>query len=591
MIFLTMTNELHHLIWSSASLIGFEQYLVIVKDYNTIYFIYLLFALTLIIAGVILISLKIYEIFRKKAKRELWKYFLLIFYISIPLLITLLNYFNLDPFPLLEEVPIVTAISTILLIPILNRNILRDIMPFAFDTVFNNIKDGMIVLDKNGRILKVNPIVQKMISKFNKDNNLNYSVDLLLEKIKRNGMSDKNEFVFNNNGNKQIFDLQISKITRTASRPIGEVLLLRDVTRIKDANKNIEYLSFHDCLTGLYNRAFFEEELRRLNSERLLPLSIIVGDVDGLKLINDAFGHKSGDNVLVKIAKILKKCCRKEDILARWGGDEFIMILPNTSNPEAIKISERINNRCNIESSDLAPLNISLGVYTKMFSSQDINEVIKTAEDKMYHHKLIKGQSIRSTIISSLEKALMERDYETSEHIKRIKQFSLLIGKEMDLDESMCDELELLSSLHDIGKIAISDNIIFKPGSLTDEERSIVRKHSEIGYRIAESAPELRSIAKSVSAHHEWWDGSGYPLGLKGKEIPLIARIISVVDSYDVMINDRPYKKAMSPDEAIAELMKCSGTQFDPEIVKFFINALRKSKEDLKEAVLPEGQV
>jgi len=350
--------------------------------------------------------------------------------------------------------------------------------------------------------------------------------------------------------------------------------IVRDITERKKSQENIEYLSFHDSLTGLYNRAYFEEELKRLDAPRLIPICIVMGDLNGLKIINDAYGHEVGDILLKKIADILKSCFRKSDIVARWGGDEFVIILPKITIENTDEIIERIKKSCIENSSESMPLSISMGVAAKTDASQEIKEIMKKAEDNMYKHKLSEKQGIQSSIISSLEKTLDKKNYETEKHIKRIKDMALRLGNLLKLPENKINELTLLATLHDIGKISIADNILSKSGKLTPDEWDLIKKHPEVGYRIAESSSELAFIAEDILAHHEWWDGGGYPRGLKGDDIPLSSRIIAVIDAYDAMINDKPYRKAITKDEAIEELKRCSGTQFDPEIVEQFIKVL-----------------
>nr|MBC8386632.1 HD-GYP domain-containing protein [Actinomycetota bacterium] len=216
--------------------------------------------------------------------------------------------------------------------------------------------------------------------------------------------------------------------------------------------------------------------------------------------------------------------------------------------------------------------------------------VIKEAEDRMYKHKLIENKSVRSSIITSLEKALAERDYETEEHTRRMKKYAILFGKALKLPDSKLDELSLLSTLHDIGKIAIPDNIILKPAELTEKERELIKKHSEIGYRIAMSTAELAPIADAILHHHERWDGNGYPYGLKGEKIPLTSRIIFIVDAYDAITNDRPYRKASSKEFALSEINRCSGLQFDPNITGIFINQVIHEGSNIKYYMKVEKQ-
>ncbi len=359
----------------------------------------------------------------------------------------------------------------------------------------------------------------------------------------------------------------------TLLKLLGEILI--NVLERKKTEEEIKKLSLKDKLTGLYNRAYFEEELKRLNTKRQLPLSFIMGDVNGLKLINDAFGPREGDNLLKKIARILKNCCRKEDIIARWGGDEFSILLPKTTDKDSEEILNRLRDAFHRTKSHKIPVSISLGTSTKKNYDYNIRTVIKEAEDWMYRRKLLERKSISSSIISSLERTLQEKSYETEEHAVRMRKMALELGNALKLKENKLNELSLLSTLHDIGKVAIPDEILMKKGRLTKKEWDIVKRHPEVGYNISSSSPQLMPIAYAVLSHHEWWDGTGYPRGLKGEEIPLTSRIITIVDAYDVMTHDRSYKKAVKKREAIRELIRCSGTQFDPNLVEIFINVIK----------------
>ncbi|NLK73005.1 MAG: PAS domain S-box protein [Clostridiales bacterium] len=356
----------------------------------------------------------------------------------------------------------------------------------------------------------------------------------------------------------------------------GVVLVFRDVDEAKKKEEEVLYLSFHDKLTGLYNRAFFEEQLKLQETKGEYPFSIIIGDVNGLKITNDVFGHAEGDNILKKIAKILTKCCRKEDTIARWGGDEFIVLLPKAEEFETDEICKRIQEECNKTTSHTIRLSIALGRATKYEKNEKHFNVIKMAEEMMYRQKLLESKSFRSSVIASLKKTLSERSNETEEHAERIAKVSAEIGKLIGLNESEIADLKLLSMLHDIGKIAVNDSILMKPGPLTEEEWKEMKKHSEIGYRIAQATPELSQYADYILSHHERWDGNGYPQKLKENEIPLLSRIVAIADAYDVMTNERAYSKAVTHKEAIKEIKKCAGTQFDPKIVEKFIEIYDK---------------
>jgi PAS domain S-box/diguanylate cyclase (GGDEF) domain len=340
-----------------------------------------------------------------------------------------------------------------------------------------------------------------------------------------------------------------------------------DITERRQAEEKIRYLSYHDKLTGLYNRTYFEEELERISVGGDFPYGLLIGDVNGLKLINDALGHQEGDKVLIKAAELLKASCRPEDTISRWGGDEFIVLMPGCESSIPLDTVQHIND--SFKGIDNMPIqvNISLGMAMQTSPRQNIRDVIREAEEKMYRNKLLESRSTRSAFIQSLQKALWERSHETEQHCQRMQKISENIGKTLGLSESELDSLKLLAALHDIGKIAIPDAILNKPERLSPDEWVTVKTHPEIGYRIALSSPELAPIAEAILHHHEWWDGNGYPLGLKGESIPLISRVIAITDAYDVMLNGRPYKEAMTEIAVLQEIQRCAGTQFDPLLV------------------------
>ena len=358
----------------------------------------------------------------------------------------------------------------------------------------------------------------------------------------------------------------------------GLVGIARDITERKQLEQRLRYLSYTDQLTGLNNRTSFEEKSISLNKEEFLPLGVIMGDVNGLKMVNDTFGHLAGDNLLCEIGKILKEVSGPQSYVFRWGGDEFVIIIPNCDVKKCNAIMDKVIIACDSKKTELIQLSISLGESIKTTLEEDIYSCLKKAEEKVYCQKLLKEKSIRSDIIYSLQKTLEEKNMETKQHTDRLLNHAKEIGKSMEMTRSEMDELMLITKLHDVGKIGISEDILLKKGQLTDAEFEIMKTHSEKGFRILQTTSELSHIARGVLTHHERWDGTGYPLGLKGEEIPLCARIVSIIDAYDAMTHDQTYKKAITKDKAISELILYAGKQFDPTIVKVFLNIL-KDKE------------
>ncbi|MEN6462170.1 MAG: PAS domain S-box protein [Syntrophomonas sp.] len=450
---------------------------------------------------------------------------------------------------------------------------LRIIMENANGIVYSMSKDGICNFISNGckeaTGFEKEEIVGQPFLKLVHPDDLEMC-NKLLKKVVSTGMSLK-EFEFrvkHREGSCKWHSLNIAPVNNENGNPLFYVGICVDISERKQAEEDIRYLSYHDKLTGLYNRTFFEEELKRISTNRQLPIGLIIGDVNGLKLVNDALGHLEGDKVLIKTAEILRNSCRQEDIISRWGGDEFIILLPRCDSEIALRIIKRINDSF-LAINDLPiQINMSLGMAIQSTLDKNIVDIIREAEEKMYRNKLLESRSNRSSFIKSVEKTLWEKSHETKEHCQRMQEMAQKMGNALGLTDSDLDNLKLLAALHDIGKITIPDSILDKPGKLSPDEWETIKNHPETGYRIALSSPELAPIAEAILHHHEWWDGSGYPLGLKGEKIPLLSRIIAITDAYDVMLNGRPYKKAVGKQEAWAEIERCAGTQFDPELVR-----------------------
>jgi len=358
----------------------------------------------------------------------------------------------------------------------------------------------------------------------------------------------------------------------------ADCIAFLDVTEKVRAEKDLRYLAYHDKLTGLYNRSFFEEEVQRIDVNRSLPISVIVADLNGLKLTNDVFGHFAGDKLLISASDVLRKICRKEDIISRWGGDEFAILLPETDCDSAAKICERIAAECEKEKKEPITLSMSVGYATKSKANENLNDVFKVSENMMYRKKLGESRKIRNVILDSLKESLFKRSLESEEHIKRVVLLTKSFAGCLELSEQDMGELSLLSFLHDIGKVAIDDQILMKAGKLNAEEWAQIMTHPEKGYKIAVNHQELAHISDGILCHHERWDGKGYPQGLKEKDIPRISRILNIVDAYDIMTHKTVYKNAVTHFDALVEIKRCSGQQFDPFYANVFIKFLNKSE-------------
>lgn len=462
-------------------------------------------------------------------------------------------------------------------------------------STLKSVGDGVITVDRSGRIDFMNPIAEKLTawkmedalgksfnSVFNIINEftrlkIENPVDKVFE-TNRIIELDNHTILIAKDGTEIEIEDTASPIRDSEGVTIGAVIVFRDFSDKKEKRDQIEYLSYHDQLSGLYNRRFFEEELKRLNTKRNLPLSVIFADVNGLKTINDAFGHEHGDEVIKKFALVLRNNCRADDIISRTGGDEFVILLPNTNCEDVQSLTSRIKESIQKQKVMNINISVSFGWSTKDNEEQSINYLIKNAEDMMYQKKIFESASKRGAVIKSIMSTLHQKNPEERSHSKRVGFICESIGKAYNLHSDEVEELKIAGMLHDIGKVSIDSTILNKVEPLTNDEWTQLKLHSETGYRLLGTSKEYYNIAEYVLAHHERWDGKGYPRGLEGEDILWKSRIIAIADAYDSMTSDKSYKKGMSEEEAIQEIKKCAGTYFDPEIARVFVEKVLETK-------------
>jgi diguanylate cyclase (GGDEF)-like protein/PAS domain S-box-containing protein len=455
-----------------------------------------------------------------------------------------------------------------------------------YRSLIESTDDSIYMIDRecryifvNGRVLgrlKVSEkkIIGKRYSDFH-DTNDTREFENYVSKIFKTGISCQYEY---KSRKEERYTLRtLSPIMVPNTRNVKYVAIIsKDITDLKKTEGKLKYLSLHDPLTGLYNRAYFEEEMHRFDNSRYELVGLIVCDIDGLKLINDTLGHNKGDQLLITASKVIRKSFREGDVVARVGGDEFAILLPNSPRSKVENICQRIKSAVSVYSrkNKLLPLSIATGFAIRNDPNQSMAELYREADNNMYKEKLYSSQNARNIIVKNLINAVEAKGVLDKQSFERFQQLVMILARAAGITKKRIKDLVLLAQFHDIGNISVHNNILHKAGRLTSQEFVEIQKHSDVGHRIAQSAPDLAHISDYILKHHEWWNGNGYPLGLKGNEIPLESRVIAIVDAYESMTGGRPHRPAISKNEALAELKKCAGTQFDPSLVKKFIEAV-----------------
>lgn len=456
----------------------------------------------------------------------------------------------------------------------------------TLEKIIDNNPISIQLTDKNGYCIRTNPahlrlfgaVPSETYSVFSDPVIKESGLENLMEKVKNGEELVFPEILYNANKINPRFPDKpvwikaiVFPLLGSDNKPEKYVIMHQDITQERKKQKDIEYLSFHDQLTGLYNRRFFETELAALDEPENLPLGIVVADVNGLKLTNDAFGHFMGDRLLRTASDVLKSVCSDKDLLARTGGDEFIMVLPQTSEERISSKIKKIKELSEDTYVEDIPLSISLGYAVKFQGYQSIYTVMKNADDCMYRQKLFESSELKEKTVATIIKAFHKRFYREEEHGKRVGEICYKFSKLLGYTEIFSQEIKTAGIMHDIGKINIAPKILAKREKLNDNDWKEIKKHPETGYRILSSVGHMAQLAEYILAHHERWDGKGYPKGLKEEEIPLQSRIIAIAEAYEIMISKKTYKMSLSQEQAFKELLNNSGTQFDPFLVNTFI--------------------
>lgn len=461
----------------------------------------------------------------------------------------------------------------------------------ALRVTLRSIGDGVVTTDEMGRVTSLNPAAQEIsgwmageargrlfsevfsLRSEETGRPVENPIQKVLETGRTVGLANHTELIHRNGRALPIAD-SAAPIRAENGEIIGVVMVFRDVSSEKEQGRQIRYLSDYDHLTGLSNRRYIEEAMPAFDIAENLPIAVVMGDVNGLKITNDVFGHGMGDQLLRHMAASIKRHCRAEDMIARWGGDEVVIFMPRTDLARAEEIVRHIKDEHLCTEVHGLRMSVSFGCAVKERADESIESALRKAEESMYHQKLLDSKSYRNAVINTLLATLYEKSYETEEHSERLDHYCRMIGGRLRLSAEEMNQLSLLAVLHDIGKVSIDPDILLKPGKLTPQEWEEMQRHAEIGYRIAQATPDLAMVAELILSHHERWDGRGYPRGLKGEEIPLSCRILAVVDAFDAMTNDRVYRKSIGHKAAIAEIIGNAGTQFDPAIAAVFAELL-----------------
>lgn len=504
---------------------------------------------------------------------------------------------NLLPAAVVQKTQLMVGIPVLLTFPLVTI-IIGKLLSFQIDrhtsarklehaekqlrTIYNNAPLGIFQTDLNGTIQSVNTQCETMLgrpsdqligtqlsdywlpgikhgltttyARFSED--LSEAFQLDAQRVQRDGSS-------------QWVSIRLSPLVRE-EEPSVILGTLQDITQRKVSEQTFEFLATHDALTGAYNHRYLEERIAAFEQANRYPDPVLCIDVDNLKLINDAFGYHAGDELLRQTYLAIVATLDKGSEVFRVSSSLFVALIPFHADQDPEWLARRLHKAIEQIRIDRLEPSASIG-YARRESHSRIHDQIAAAEKHMAREKLLTKDKTVNNMIEVIMKSLYAKNPRESDHSLRVSRIAVNLGKRMSLDKSSLERIRIAGLMHDIGKIGIHETILDKAGPLTPEERLEMQEHAVIGYKILNATSEFAEISDIILSHHERWDGTGYPRGLSAIEIPLTARLIAVADAYDAMTSDRPYRKALSPEEALRELKVRAGTQFDPDAVDVLI--------------------
>lgn len=476
---------------------------------------------------------------------------------------------------------------------------LRDIIDELIGIDFKNLPFLFLIVDTdNKKAIYISENYSKFIGQFQDDitYDLNSFLDNCIDSICKDFQTENNLYSRSNNDRliikqKLLNNLKESRNILEIGIPLlGDdkkvqtvIVMLVDLFEFEDYSNDEDNPFYIDQLTGVYNRNYLNVAIHKMNKSKYSAISIIFADIDGLKFVNDGFGHDYGDKLIMEVSSILKDSTRKSDIIVRYGGDEFIIFLPNTDVSELNHVTKRINDSINYfnNTNQLNPMRISLSIGSCTIYSDEItiDDGIKKAEDLMYTEKLKQRTNVQKTYIDAIREVLQYKEPTTNDLSEFLDELTIKLGLELKFEKDLIEMIRVLCRVNDVGKITIDTEILNKPNKLTDKEWEVLKKHPEMGYRIAMATKELSNLAEYILYHHERWDGLGYPSGLSADSIPIYSRIVAIIDSFSSMITEKPYREKLTINQAIDELRSNAGTQFDPFLVELFIKILNENSD------------